>query len=226
MSEQHEPSDYSLQSAYRAAYLLAGFVRQTLTSSEMDELDDWVNASPANQRVFEDITSETNRQASLQRLDSYHTEEALIHIKDKLGISSRPPVRRLARWVAAASVLLALGVGYYLYVHNRKLTSTGAREIANRSIDIAPGNSQAVLTLDNGTQIALSAQSMDTILQGGTHLQNQNGALLYETAAIIEPVPVFTPSWCPARGRIPTRLTRRYKSLAQCRLVYTLPGRL
>ncbi|HEY4148783.1 MAG TPA: FecR domain-containing protein [Chitinophagaceae bacterium] len=200
MSEQHEPSDYSLQSAYRAAYLLAGFVRQTLTSSEMDELDDWVSASPANQRVFEDITSETSRQASLQRLDNYRTEEALIHIKEKLGISARPPVRRLTYWMAAASVLLALGVGYYLYVHNRKLTDTNDRTMAALPADIAPGSSQAVLTLDNGTQITLSGQSMDTVLQGGIHLQNQNGALAYQAASHNSPDTGFHTLTVPRKG--------------------------
>lgn len=42
--------------AVRIAYLIAGFIRHTLTKEEHDELDRWVEASDANMRLFEDLT--------------------------------------------------------------------------------------------------------------------------------------------------------------------------
>ena len=40
-------------SADRVAYLVAGYIRQTLTEKEHDELDEWITTSDDNQLLFE-----------------------------------------------------------------------------------------------------------------------------------------------------------------------------
>lgn len=47
--------DDALEKAYRTAYLIAGFIKQTLTEEEHDELDEWVAASDDNMRLFEEL---------------------------------------------------------------------------------------------------------------------------------------------------------------------------
>jgi hypothetical protein len=44
--------------ARRIASLLAGYIRDTLTPAEHDELDEWVGASDKNMRLFEELTDE------------------------------------------------------------------------------------------------------------------------------------------------------------------------
>src|ERR1700676_95897 len=46
------------EQAYRVAYLIAGYIRESLTQQEHQELDDWVTASMDNQRLFEELTDE------------------------------------------------------------------------------------------------------------------------------------------------------------------------
>ena len=55
--------------AYRTAYLIAGFIRQSLTESEHDELDNWINASDINMKLFEDLNDEDNLAANLEWMD-------------------------------------------------------------------------------------------------------------------------------------------------------------
>lgn len=57
----------------RVAYLLTGYMKQTLTEREHDELDEWVGASDKNMRIFEVLTDEKNIEAALNYL--YEIEE-------------------------------------------------------------------------------------------------------------------------------------------------------
>ena len=49
-----------IQQANRTAYLVAGFIRQTLTAAEREELDAWITASDDNMRLFGELTDEKN----------------------------------------------------------------------------------------------------------------------------------------------------------------------
>jgi len=48
------------EKASRVAYLIAGFIRHTLTEKEHDELDAWVESSDENMLLFEELTDEKN----------------------------------------------------------------------------------------------------------------------------------------------------------------------
>lgn len=49
-------SDQNSEQADRIKFLIAGFIRETLTEAEQDELDGWVSASEENLLLFEDLT--------------------------------------------------------------------------------------------------------------------------------------------------------------------------
>lgn len=55
--------------AKRIATLLAGYMRETLTSTENDELDEWVGASDKNMRLFEELTDERRVTLALELLN-------------------------------------------------------------------------------------------------------------------------------------------------------------
>jgi hypothetical protein len=52
----------------RTHYLITSFIRGTLTPLERRELDAWILQSDDNEQLFDDLTSEENRQTTL---DSY-----------------------------------------------------------------------------------------------------------------------------------------------------------
>lgn len=44
--------------AYRIAYLIAGYIKGTLTEKGHIELDEWINSSDWNMQIFEKLTDE------------------------------------------------------------------------------------------------------------------------------------------------------------------------
>ena len=78
------------QPAYRIAYLIAGFIRNTLTEKEHQELDDWVNESDHNMKLFEDLTDERNLEANLEWMDKLQSAQSYQSLKDRGAFDISP----------------------------------------------------------------------------------------------------------------------------------------
>ena len=50
--KDNSPETIALCRAYRTSYLIAGFIRGTLTDEEQEELEDWIIADKANIHLF------------------------------------------------------------------------------------------------------------------------------------------------------------------------------
>jgi transmembrane sensor len=89
--------------AYRVAYLIAGFIRHTLTEKEHDELDNWVNESDHNMQLFEDLTDEKNLVANLEWMDKAKTEKSYQAMQEK-GAFKVPPRKIYNRYLVCSSL--------------------------------------------------------------------------------------------------------------------------
>jgi len=100
--------------------------------------------------------------------------------ESRTSVLSSPIRRYRLGW--AAAILLSIGVGGYLFHHNR---SSVPSEIVNNNRspspgDVAPGTTKAVLTLADGKQVIIdSAQSGQLALQGKTVVQHEHGVITY-----------------------------------------------
>ncbi len=74
--------------AFRIAFLITGFIQNSLNAGEHRALNDWVNNSLQNQLVFERITDEIILQQGLQDFKSVDTKSALNRIKKKIFLHS------------------------------------------------------------------------------------------------------------------------------------------
>src|SRR5215510_5971438 len=77
----------SEERAQRVAWLVAGYIRDTLTEKEHDELDEWVRESEENQLLFEDLTDPNVIAFNLQSFQSPDSETALSSAKSKAGFA-------------------------------------------------------------------------------------------------------------------------------------------
>jgi transmembrane sensor len=172
--------NHSDEQAFRIAYLIAGYIRKTLTVAEHDELDAWVEESDENMKLFEELTDEQNIEASLARMKEIDTEAALQRTAAKLKFN--PPGggrRKRPAWpylVAASLLLVALTFLLLRKEEGEKLPSSAIREEAT-----PPGGNRATLTLGNGQVIDLQkAKEGRLALEGGSSIEKQKeGELRY-----------------------------------------------
>lgn len=120
---------------------------------------------------------------SSMHVDPYnydHWQRAFLEIKEAYQQQNIQPakVRRLSvvsRWLVAASILLLISIGTYLFINTRS-----AQHIASAT-KILPGKDGAILTLADGTQILLDTVKNGIVaLQGGATAKIVNGTLVYE----------------------------------------------
>src|SRR6187399_1679333 len=73
---KENPYGHLDEGAYRIAYLIAGYVRQTLTEKEHDELEDWITPDDKNMQLFEELTDEKNIEANLAWMDKVKSKQS------------------------------------------------------------------------------------------------------------------------------------------------------
>ena len=109
--------------AHRVAYLIAGYIRDTLTNAEHKELDDWVNESDNNMKLFEDLTDERNIEANLHMMEKAQSERIFREMQQS-GRFEKPKGRKIRLvWMSAAAVVIVL-LGMFAVWHSTNTSSS------------------------------------------------------------------------------------------------------
>lgn len=176
---KEDPYKHMDKEAYRIAYLIAGYIRNSLTEKEHDELDDWVNTSDHNMELFEELTDENNFEANLAWMDKVQSEKSFKALQDS-GAFKKPAKRFKLKpvWIAAASGILLMGI-FFIYRYNGK---NNAAKNEFTTSDLQPGRNRATLTLADGSVIDLMETKNGLIKTGkGSHVNKPaDGELVYE----------------------------------------------
>lgn len=165
---------------YRIAYLVAGYIRNTLQDDERDELDEWITASDENLQLFAELTDEEHMQGVLGKIDGVDTAPELEKLMDRIRKPNKGTVKRFWFYMAAASVVIVSGLVIFLNNNNRGNRASQALNTVV-SVDLPPGGNRATLTLDNGSIINLDTMST-SIMAAGIVLENDHtaGELVYK----------------------------------------------
>ena len=142
--------------AHRVAYLIAGYIRNSLTPAEHEELDDWVNENDRNMKLFEDLTDERNIEANLQMMEKAQSERIFRELQQG-GRFEKPKGRKIAlAWMSAAAVVIVvLGVIAVWRSSNTFPSQNSNLPIAKTHV-LQPGGNRATLTLPDGSVIDLT----------------------------------------------------------------------
>lgn len=191
------------EKASRVAYLIAGFIRHTLTENEHDELDEWVNESDHNMQLFEDLTDEKNLFANLEWMDKVQTERSyqLMQQKGAFNIPSKRIYNRKV-WLLAASVIVLLSVFFvYKYTLNKR-SSIEDIVIVDTTL-LKPGGKHATLVLGDGKVIDLSYAKTGVIQDGSGSLVSKtaDGELVYAKDSLSSHVAAFHTLSTPVGGQ-------------------------
>lgn len=179
---KENPYSDSYAPAQRVACLITGYINKTLTESEHDELDNWVNESDANMKLFEDLTDEKNIKANLEWMEEINSKAAYEKLK-KEGKFELPYRRKYSTiWVAASLLMIALG--YYFFTGYPPKTNSGTalvkKDSSNKKSTEAGG---ILLTLEDGTTIDLSKEQ-NGLIEAGNAVKENDSVLNYGQSGI------------------------------------------
>src|SRR4051812_4551715 len=132
--------------------------KQPLTPAEQQELTDWLNSNDSNPQLLESLQNREQLTAELEALMQYDEDHAVVSIFTALGeplpVTASKKVIKMSRLLAAASVLLVIGVAAWLFIRKSDSTNT----TVYKTITTAPGEQHRILLAD-GSAVWLSAAS-------------------------------------------------------------------
>lgn len=169
------------EGARRIAYLIAGFIRGTITEKEHDELDAWVNASDQNMKLFEELTDEDNIEANLAEIDKINPSKAFQKLQNTGAFEKAGPRFNFnTLWIAAASILV-VGTIVLIFWFTAVSKNQPVVDISDTA-KLQPGGNKATLLLADGSVIDLGASKngLLTNLEGSRVNKPADGELVYE----------------------------------------------
>ena len=157
--------------ALRTAYLISGYMQQTLTEREKIELDDWINQSRQNLKLFEELTDP----GKVEKYAAIMQQMNKKRIRDKIdqriyagNLLNRP----IIKWVIAASIIGITIITFFIFFKSAGPTINP--DIAGTVI-IKPGSDRATLKLSDGSVMILDS------MQNGM-IKNEKGVVIRKSA--------------------------------------------
>lgn len=169
------------------ASLLHKYLKGELSSDEKARLDAWVSQSAINESIFMEVTNKDK--VTSEVLDYYHLLQQIEKIRKRHAAERTRVIDMFSkktvwpRYVAAASVILFITIGGYIYFgkeRSQQVATTPATSTSPTN-GIPPASNKAILTLANGSQIVLNTADNGVIaLEGKTSIhKKQDGQLEY-----------------------------------------------
>lgn len=182
------------------ARLIAGYLSGEITPEEEQALSNWRKESPEHEALFHRICDENQLKQRAMQQALFHPEDAWGKVNRRIQRDSRRRIYIKMMRYAAMFLLPILLVGLSLrYITPPSPSQAPAREVQA----ILPGESKAILTLDDGQIVQLNKQETQTLkATDGTHIQIDSTLLNYQLAEQNQPVkaPIYNKVETPQGG--------------------------
>lgn len=166
------------QASYIASVIYKAMEKEALTENERKDLDAWIAENDRHARAFSELQDREALEEELRALAGYDTRSAARQLFDRLGLApvrKSGTVRTIVRWTAAAAIVVLLAASGWWWM-------AGHQGRGKTYSDVAPGGNKAILTLADGSRIALdTAQTGQLAVQGQTRITGQHGEVTYKT---------------------------------------------
>jgi transmembrane sensor len=180
----------NIDQALRISSLIMRYLRNELTDDEWQELDDWLNASDANQALLKKLFSKSIKQQYRNSARSFDTQKGFENLLTKIKAGEQKASKRLismlpSKWLAAACLTIALGYGGYML---RTLDRTATNERSQSISHVITNNNAVKLTLADGATVDVDAQHTGTIARHGHAIiaKSNAGSLSYNVNSNIQ----------------------------------------
>ncbi len=154
------------------SHLISGYLLGELNENQKKLLEDWVNKSEENRKFFDEICSSKKVSATYFTYKKIDYGKAYQNFLIQTGQQQkRTSITPGLKYAAVALLLIALSLPVVYYSLSDRL---------NPSETIMPGNSQAVLITDDGTEMVLKSDSAIQIKSGSKLIAtNDDGSIHY-----------------------------------------------
>lgn len=130
--------------------------------------------------AYQPLANDAAKQKALEKLRPALTDTAAQPVRKPLLL--RLMINKSARWAAAVLVLVCCaGAWYFLQRSPGKQPAANTGNLAYKN-DVAPGSNKAVLTLSDGSTVALDSAGNQVIRQGNTAIHQRSGLLQYQAS--------------------------------------------
>lgn len=174
-----------------------------------DNLEEWLRENPETQEAFDELMDPSQRRLLLQSVrrieekmpvDLARLEAAQDALNTNVNANSQRAIRKLAYYLsgAAAVVLIAAGT-LLLFKHSPKTVQPGPMLTAQ---DIQPGGNKAILTLADGSTIALDSVGNGLLArQGKVHVvKSAQGQVDYQSGKSSDNTAAYNTMTTPLGG--------------------------
>ena len=161
-------------SSQRTKELFIRYYEQTASEAEISELMHLLHTHADDSELSEWLDNKWKTlsiaDGSFSHQDGQHLLQTILGEKEPGKVRFITPFK----WAAAAAIILALGAGIFFMTHQQRSIPPAA--VAQT---IPPGTNKAILTLADGSKVALDSKGHQQLLQGGTTIHQQHGQLQY-----------------------------------------------
>lgn len=174
----------------RLNLLFRRYLANTCTRQELEELLATLKKDTVDEALYQALEQhwlDSRNAAGIPDAEA-RLDDLLKNIRFQVGAV---PIRRRAfRWRYAAAAVLLLGISVAVYLFVRQASAPTPAVVHNNTLkeDVPPGSNKAVLTLADGSAVALDSAAGRVMQQGNTTVHLQNGGLQYAVQGGSNPV--------------------------------------
>ena len=159
---------------FQVSEMISRYVLGSMTESEKEELNGWLDKSPRNKLLFEELVCQEVASGKILAYGRVEWEDALKELleqKKKLRLAGRK--RRIIRLGSCAAVLLFACMGIWFYY------------IQTGNAPVGAGKPRATLQLASGKTVFLTSDSSRSIEpEYGVEIRQDSGVIKYQVAEV------------------------------------------
>ena len=161
-------------------------ISESISDKEFQELENWINLSEENKRIYEVTINDDNIKSALKKYFKYDVDSAWIKTEKRL-IPKSNTIKLLSNKVLRYAALLSIPLliaGYLTIL----FISDSDNNVAKSMIELPfkPGNQKAILTLNNGQEVAVGKQQLAESIKVSELIEviDSNFTLIYDNENI------------------------------------------
>ena len=190
---------------YRIVELVQRYFAEDLDDAGKRELEEWLESHPEDRGILDRVREGKALEVREEAWGKMNRGDALRQFEKKIGYKRGSLTIRVLKYAAAVIIPL---MGVLAWQWGREIEPV-ERVQSPLLVAIAPGSPKAVLTLEDGAQVALEPMAGENLMltQSGTVLEERGNGIVYSDTSGLKGVKSFNRLNTPRGGEYNVTLT-------------------